>query len=551
MTDEEQQLLEALDLSYPPDSSDLKAPEKKEEYKPLSFVSAADLLLYFDPNLNTGASVLYPWQLETLDFLSAPNYTKERPLYFHLRAVNGSGKDAFVIAPFSIWHAACKIRSRVIITSSSFKQLHTQTESYIRQYANAINKNLGYKFFIIKRQHIICPYTGSEIIMFVTDEEGNVEGYHPFPDYPNAEMVIITNESKSISDKTFAALRRCNGFNRWVEVSSPGPKSGSFYRNCCNSIKHPEPYRPDKRYQRLVTVFDCPHISKTEVEFARLEMEDWLFRNIFLGEFCDETEQVVITSEKLEALKMGNVSWNRSVEDLAGGLDLSLGGDETVLATRRGNKLSSLDIWRIKDSNVLEFEIDSKLKDRGYIKGVTPIYTDVGGLGKPIFQHLQALGWNVVGILNNRSARLKQVYLNGGTEDWFNLKSLVVKKSIILLDDSKLLKQLGSRKYIYRESKIKLEDKKECDESPDRADAVVLCFLDFTPPIEGAVKDYQEKLKDKVVNRATRITQEDLLQTVHNNRFVAAVQELQNNRIESRRVTQESWLDLKIKEINN
>lgn len=552
LSPEEQLEQELLDTHYPIDLNGPETPEPKAEYSPLQFKTATDLLMWADPNLQTGATVLYPWQLETLDFLSRPEYTKERPLHFQLRAVNGSGKDAFVLAPFAIWHAACLIRSRFIITSSSFKQLNTQTESYIRNLANKINTLMGYKFFIVKRQHIICTATGSEIILFVTDDEGNVEGYHPFPDYPESQMTISANECKTISDKTFTALRRCTGFNRWIEISSPGKKAGHFYNCCCNSVMFPTIYNSEKRYQRLVTAHDCLHISKIEIRRAKEELEEWEYRSIYEGDFTDESEQVVISGEKLEALKAAQVEWNKSVVDLAGGLDLSLGGDETVLATRRGNKITYLDIWRIKDTNVLEVEIDSKLKDRGYVKGSTPIYTDIGGLGKPIFQHLQALGWNVIGVLNNRAAGVKHLYLNGGTEDWFNLKLLIVKKCIILPQDEKFNKQLTSRMYKYTDnSKIKLQDKNDIKESPDRADAVVLAFVNYSAPLSDSIDKYKQEMALRVVNNGTRLTQSDLLETIHSNKFVSAANSLRESRVEYSLSGQESWLELSIRAANS
>jgi hypothetical protein len=173
-------------------------------------------------------------------------------------------------------------------------------------------------------------------------------------------MTICTNESKSISDNTYAALRRCTGYNRWIEVSSPGQKEGHFYKGCSSDATtvYPSPFvlGTTLRYLRRVTAYDCPHISATEIKLARQELEDWLFRSIYLAEFTSETEMVVITREKLDALREAKVQYNGAVDDMAGGLDLSLGGDETVLTTRRGNKAASQDVWRISDTNVLEHE---------------------------------------------------------------------------------------------------------------------------------------------------------------------------------------------------
>jgi hypothetical protein len=113
---EQQELNQLLDAQYPVDEAELgktwwqKAAD--DGYTPLAFDSAFDLLAWSDTNIQEGATTIYPWQLETLEFLSRNEYTKDNPIHFNLCAVNGSGKDAYVIAPFAVFHCACKVRSR-------------------------------------------------------------------------------------------------------------------------------------------------------------------------------------------------------------------------------------------------------------------------------------------------------------------------------------------------------------------------------------------------------------------------------------------------------
>jgi hypothetical protein len=88
-----------------------------QDHQPLQFSDAVDLILTFDPILNSGQRKLHKWQVEDLMLLSDDCYTPAVPLEYQLCAANGSGKDAYIIAPFSIFRAACKVRNRIVATS--------------------------------------------------------------------------------------------------------------------------------------------------------------------------------------------------------------------------------------------------------------------------------------------------------------------------------------------------------------------------------------------------------------------------------------------------
>src|SRR6187402_2956437 len=127
------------------------------EYQCLNFDNSVDFLFTFDTSLRNNPNfALYNWQKEvnedlclgrtrvmnedgTSEIIKERKPTSRHPYKFALCAANGSGKDAFVIAPFALWFICCKIQSKVIITSSSGNQLSTQTEKYITNLAKCIN----------------------------------------------------------------------------------------------------------------------------------------------------------------------------------------------------------------------------------------------------------------------------------------------------------------------------------------------------------------------------------------------------------------------------
>ena len=482
----------------------------KESYQKLEgFDSSIELLAFFDPLINTGVVTLHPWQIETSEEICSANGSAKHPYKYCLCASNGSGKDCYVIAPLSLWFILTKIRSRVIITSSSGVQLTNQTEAYISGLGEKINNwailNIGESILKINKRHITCSLTGSEIILFATDEEGKAEGYHPLE--PNSEMMIIVNEAKSVAPEIFRALRRCTGFNIWINVSTPGEPVGDFY----NSFE----LWPNKR---RVTYFDCPHLSPEEFESDRRELGEHspLFRSKWLALFTFIGGRYVINQEKLELLRNKRNLIRNIGDTIRVGIDIALSnnGDESVIQYFRGNKHTKQSIFRNKDATILADNIEKDLINNKIEKSHEHIFADDGGVGRAVIDILRRKGWNIYRVLNQSSPKNKRSYRNRGAELWYKFNRLVEESAIILLEDNKLYSQLASRKY--KEStagidKLTLQSKKEMISeglpSPDRADAVILAFTDVK--LEDFLDKFLEE-NNEVKNDSKKMTSEEI-----------------------------------------
>jgi hypothetical protein len=514
----------------------LSAPSS-EEYKPLAFEDPVELLYFIDDDLASGKRKLWDWQLETLLFIWKDQYDIMDRLKFCLTAANGSGKDAYIIAPLAVTQLVTKVRSRFIGTSKSSHQLNTQTNGYIRNLTQRLGgklrtMNFHQKPFLFhtKPFHIACSFTGAEILTFVTDEAGNVEGYHPWPDAPNAWITIAINEAKGVPDEFFDGFSRCT-YSRWIEVTSPGLKTGRNFEHYDKSVKHSDKYEKGKFYSRRITSYQCPHKS---IKVIEEDAEDFggkdspLFRSKHLAEYTDVGESVLLSFDVYDKWIKLPPLWDND-GSMAAGLDLSLGGDETVLITRRGNKLVDIEGTRIKDATLLETYLDKLFYNKGLTKK-DPIFTDVGGLGKPIAQTLIKMGWRIVQVLNNNPAIGfdKHIYANRGTEQYFEVCNYISRGYIQLKPDKLLREQLCSRKYIRMDSdKMKMQPKRQivADKdrqllssaqewvSPDRADALVLAFCEFEP-IE--LKKKKEARKD---GNLRRVSQAEMIKELNEDRF--------------------------------
>ncbi len=467
------------------------------KYTPLvGFDTSLELQAYADDRLQRGDITHHKWQVEESRFLCAEGkYTRAQPLKYILAACNGSGKDAYVISTFAVWHCITKVRSRCIITSSSGEQLKTQTEAYIRTLCSQLNEVIGEKVFIIKQRHIVCKWTGSEIKMIATDEPGRAEGFHPFPDHPEGELCIIVNEGKSVELGIYEALSRCT-YNRFIIVSSPGKTNGFMYDKYVSSVEYPNTYVNGRWFSRKIGYLDCPHIP---LERIQAELDDlpggednlW-FRSARKAEFTSLDESVVISNENIRTCQTKFIGECKIGRGLRAGLDLAGGGDENCLVVYQDNKFKALEAFRMDLTNISVHKLIGMFEKHGFTKETAGnISADHGGIGQGFAGHFRDLGWNLTWVTNGTSPANKILYANKGTENWFTFSKLVQRNLVELpVSQAKLLHQLANR-YVDAKGvkdKIQLQSKKEAKAegrpSPDRADALVLCwagvsYLDF------------------------------------------------------------------------
>lgn len=433
---------------------------------------------------------LHDWQIQEMVRIATFPCDNKTPLEYLLSANNGSGKDSYIIAPIAIFLALCKLRSRTIITSASYQQLSMQTESYIRTIATQANEYLRENLaienaFLLKKEHIICRLTGSEIILFVTDDAGRAEGYHPFPDYPDGQVTIILNEAKTVPDFIAESLSRCT-YRRWLEISSPGKTAGFHYKHARGSRMFPEPQVRGERYARRITSYDCPHISRAKIESDKKEMGEnsALFRSKHLALFTSLAEQVVITKESIEQALLFTPAKLELKIGRRAGLDLAKGGDENVLVVVDNNEVIGMECFHAKDTAEVTVPVLSDFFKKWKLSGDN-IYADDGGVGAAIIDNLRRVGWNINRVLNQSSPSAKGQYGNRGAELWFRF-SLFAHLIVYPKDDDKLMTQLTNRYYKQHatQGKLILEAKSDARAkghgSPDRADALVLAYTGVT-----------------------------------------------------------------------
>lgn len=474
-----------------------------------------ELLVLLDENIAKGKSNggidLHPWQIEFLLDFAAGGVSDKNPFQAVVRACNGSGKDKYIIAPCVVWLCMRYRKARGIVTSSSGIQLDNQTDTYIRQLCEKANILFGGNVWKCNYRYFECLATGSPIVLFATDESGKAEGYHPLE--PNCKMGIFESEAKTVSDEINVALNKCTGYTHRCLVSTPGNITGHFHEYCSTAVPRKSiasvyDVNPIDWIEYHVTAYDCSHIAKQYIEQMRRDLPGHengaAFKSQVLAEFGSTDEMVVIPTIYVNKCLRNPCAWIREPFNKAG-LDLSDGGDETVLTVRNGNKHLATIPFRFDNTEDTVKHLNSLFNEHDLNHPESFIFSDMGGLGKPILDRMKRQGWSNIRYIDNRTASTRpKTYRNRGAETWFNVRLLFERGEIIILNETILFKQLCTRYYKLINGSVhqllsKLESRSRGYASPDRADSFVLAFYDYKSTyVESVIMEEPFKIEDDV-----------------------------------------------------
>lgn len=501
----------------PAPAPETKSEESTKYNEGFDIANPVELLVLVNEDIREGRVKLHKWQIQFLIDFATGNRSKDDPFQAVVRACNGSGKDKYIIAPCVVWLGMRYPKVREIVTSSSGDQLDNQTDAYINQLCTDVNAFFGFEVWKINYRYYECLVTGSQMKLYATDEPGKAEGYHPLID--GGKMGIFLSEGKSIPDDIFAAIDRCTGYTHRIDVSTPGLPSGVFFDTVTSSVRREEiksvldvPH--DQYIQYHITAHDCPHISASEIARMKRRMKEYTYSSAVDAEFTTNEELVVVpygvVNYAVHQVEQ-KFGWHKEAHNNAG-LDLSAGGDETVLSVRNGNKLIKVIPFKLGNTEDTIDLLDELFREHKLTHPDALIYADCGGLGEPMLNSLKRRGWKNIRFVDNRNTpKQPRVYYNRGAETWFEFGKLCENREIILIDDDKTIRQLSSRLYkmtenneIQLESKLKMKTKGK--KSPDRADSVVLCFWNYKSKVlEDELPEDKRpfKLPEPEVTKAT------------------------------------------------
>ncbi len=170
------------------------------------------------------------------------------------------------------------------------------------------------------------------------------------------------------------------------------------------------------------------------------------------------------------------------------GVDVArFGEDETVVMLRRGAQVTLCCATRKEDTMRTTGRIVDILRSTGAVA----VRVDDAGVGGGVTDRLRELGLPVQPVNGGSSPRDKDRFLNLRAELFWSLREALTEGRLALPKDDRLLGQLAALRYaIDSRGRIRIEGKEEMRKrglpSPDRADALALCFAvdpDPTPTL--------------------------------------------------------------------
>ncbi|MGG0891679.1 DEAD/DEAH box helicase family protein [Cytobacillus horneckiae] len=424
------------------------------------------------------------WQLEVLKDLV--NHT-----HVSVRSGQGVGKTGLEAA-VTLWFLTCFPFPKVIATAPTRQQLHDVLWAEISKWQT--------KSPLLKQ---LLKWTKTKIYMRKFEERWfatartatkpeNMQGFHE--DY----MLFIVDEASGVADDIMEAiLGTLSGkHNKLLMCGNPTKISGVFYDSHNRDRAH---YRTHK-----VSSMDSSRTSKKNIDMLldKYGKDSDVARVRVYGEFPRAEADTFIPLEIAELARETNLNTPKDITIGDLGVDVArFGDDETVIASRIGDKVFPLKTYRKQDTTattgyVLKAAKEMKKKNP-QLKWIY-IKVDDSGVGGGVTDQLkekkieQDLSYiRIYPVVNNGKANDSEHYENVGTEQWGVLRETLndnlsahlqgEKSTVDLPADEKLISQLTTRKYrMTSKGKIALERKEDMKkrglQSPDRADAVVLLF---------------------------------------------------------------------------
>lgn len=392
-----------------------------------------------------------------------------------IRSASAVGKT-LVSACIVLWFLSSFKPSTVLTTGRSFRQVKEQLWREIRaKHAQAL--------IPIGGDITLTSLTLSDdwfALGFSTDEPERITGFH------NRHVLVVVDEASGISDEVYGAIENplAAGFTRLLLLGNPTQSVGKFRDSFASII-----------YNSFhISAFDTPSftgegdypflINKDYVEQKKQEWgeDNPLYEVYIKGEFpSGETDRLIPFG--LAELAIQRAITPDKEDVVAIGVDTArMGEDENALYVRKGGKIIDSHFWRKAGTEETIGRISHEIQ-----KYENPIVNIDEGYNPGVVDGLKALKYKVNGVSFQGKAHDAKTFANIRAEMYWRLADRFKIGDIQIPDDKILLKQLTDikKKPLNRNDQIIIESKEEMKarglKSPDRGDALALCFLNVVP----------------------------------------------------------------------
>lgn len=421
--------------------------------------------------------------------------TGDYPIQIAVATGHGVGKSALV-GQLSNW-AMTWPDCRGVVTANTDNQLRTKTSVEIAKWHRL---GMTYPWFKKESASLMSLDPKRKQTWRLDLIPWSKENTEAFAGLHNQGRIILLvfDEGSAIDDKIWevaeGALTDKNTVIIWLVFGNPTRGSGKFFE-CFHRNKH-RWYRMqvDSRQSNLT---NKAKIQKWIDDYG----EDSDFVRVRVRGVFPRAGDNQFISHDLAAAARVRAGHRLAGEPIVAGFDVALGGtNESVLAFRSGldARIAPWKFWNEDNAERLAGMVAEALRELETLgKRVEVVFADGGGIGTPICQRLQSLGWNVVIVHNGSKSPLPLVYSNRAAHMWGTMKENLLA-GLAIPDDETLHSQLTGREfYTDKMGAIIMEEKDDMKDrgldSPDRADALALTFAE---PVQAStfVKEYQRQI---------------------------------------------------------
>lgn len=430
---------------------------------------------------------LWPIQAEILHSVQSNMRTA-------VRSCHGIGKT-FTAAVCILWFLYTHPKAIVLSTAPTWRQVEKLIWKEIRSaYREAVIPLGGNLMPKTPELHLIHDEWYAAGLS--TNEPDRFQGFH------EEHILVIVDEAAGVNLEIYEAIEGIltSSGARLLLIGNPTAIGTPFYDAFTKEIGY-------KTFH--ISAFDTPNFTAygispediandtwqykvKEIPYPRLITPQWVadrykawgeqsapYQVRVMGNFPQQGEDTLIP---LLWIELAMERW----EETAGGESVQLGvdvaaygSDKTVIAVRKGSKITELHVYSQKNTRETAGLVIQHAKDNS-TKRIT---VDEIGIGRGVVDSLEEEGYSDVGVNVAEKSTDAERYHNLRAELWWNLRELLnpEKEPIALPPDDELLSELASVKYkVDARGAIQIESKedmkKRLGHSPDRADAVVLAF---------------------------------------------------------------------------
>lgn len=432
-----------------------------------------------------------------------------------VRACHGSSKT-YAAAALASWFFESYPESKVITTAPTGRQIKDLLWAEIGKNYRTSRYGLTGDCSLVG---VRTEYAEHFIEGFSTDSASSAEGFHA------PQILWILDEAKGLPQWLWDSVEGSisGGFSRVLVLSTTdGVNPGEMYHKIFTErreIKNWNHIHISSKDLPLMTGeefrgIDIPNLARPDVfkyaykaakdfkiqmtgpEWVKSRGETWgkdsvLYITKVLGEICDKGfDNIIGLSEVLKMFdNYQDKDFNSEGETEIGADIARMGDDSSLFYKRKGLKIIGRQEYTKTRTNIISEKLmefaETKDADGRDISKEIRIKIDDSGVGGGITDTLLDTGYNVVPVNFGADAVNKDKYINAISEMWFETAENI--PTIAAPENERLKAELVNRKAQRLDKKgrrgVESKDdyKKRGFQSPDDADAFLLCFYSGRP----------------------------------------------------------------------